>query len=106
MLVSVDAPMTTAEVREQLGGALAYNMVTTVLGRLFDKGRVTRELAGRAYVYRAVRERARVTAFQMRRLLEDDEDRAAVLSRFVGSLSEQDEALLARLLRSAAPEQP
>jgi predicted transcriptional regulator len=100
VLGGADAPMTPAEVRVRLDGALAYNTVTTVLGRLFDKGQVLRESAGRAYAYRAVREQAQVTAFQMRRLLEHDADRAAVLTRFVGGLSDSDEALLAELLRS------
>ncbi|GAA5039749.1 BlaI/MecI/CopY family transcriptional regulator [Actinopolymorpha pittospori] len=98
VLASVDAPMTPAEVREELGDALAYNTITTVLSRLFRKGEVTRELVGRAYAYRAVQEPAAVTAFQMRQLLDHDQNRAAVLTRFVGSLSTEDEALLTRLL--------
>lgn len=98
--------MTAAQVREGLGGDLAYNTVTTVLVRLFDKGQVTREPAGRrAFAYLAVRERAQVTAIQMSRLLDGDEDRAAVLTRFVGTLTEADEALLAHLVRRAEPGQ-
>lgn len=91
--------MTPAQVRERLGGDLAYNTVTTVLSRLFDKGQVTRESAGRAFAYQAVRERAQVTAFQMSRLLDGEDDRAAVLARFVGTLTPADEALLAELVR-------
>jgi predicted transcriptional regulator len=103
VLAAADTMMTPAAVREQLGGDLAYNTVTTVLARLFDKGQVTREPAGRAFAYQAVRERAQVTAFQMRRLLDDEEDRAAVLTRFVGTLTQADEALLAKLVHPAAP---
>ena len=40
-----------------------------------------------------------ITARQMRRLLDARDDRAAVLSRFVGTLSADDERLLADLLR-------
>jgi hypothetical protein len=40
----------------------------------------------------------------MRRLLDGDRDRAAVLTRFVGTLSDADEALLAQLLRPLRPE--
>ena len=103
VLAAGDTAMTPAAVREQLGGDLAYNTVTTVLARLFDKGQVTREAAGRAFAYRAVGDRAQVTAFQMSRLLDADADRAAVLTRFVGTLTHADEALLARLVRPANP---
>jgi hypothetical protein len=43
--------------------------------------------------------RARVTARQMQRLLDAGDDRAAVLSRSVGVLSDDDERLLIDLLR-------
>jgi predicted transcriptional regulator len=94
-------PMTPAQVRDQLGGDLAYTTVMTVLARLSDKGLVTRQRAGRAYAYTAVRDEAEVTARQMQRLLDAGDDRAAVLSRFVGVLSDDDERLLIDLLRRA-----
>lgn len=96
-----DGPMTPGQVRERLGDALAYNTITTVLSRLHRKGRVTRTPVGRGYGYRLVRDPAQVTAFQMRQLLDGDTDRGAVLTRFVGSLSPEDEELLTQLLRSA-----
>nr|WP_238344955.1 BlaI/MecI/CopY family transcriptional regulator [Actinopolymorpha cephalotaxi] len=99
-----DGPMTAGQVRERLGDALAYNTITTVLGRLHRKGRVTRSPVGRGYRYEIVRDPAQVTAFQMRRLLDGDTDRGAVLTRFVGSLSPEDEDLLTRLLRSTDQE--
>lgn len=104
VLAAADAPLTPAAVRERLAAGLAYNTVTTVLTRLHDKGRVTRHPAGRAYAYQAVHDRAQVTAHQMRRLLDEDNDRSAVLTRFVGTLTPQDEALLVALLRRAEPE--
>ncbi|HEY2669817.1 MAG TPA: BlaI/MecI/CopY family transcriptional regulator [Rugosimonospora sp.] len=98
VLVIAGQPLTPAAVRERLPGDLAYNTVTTVLGRLHEKGRVTRDLQGRAYAYLPVQEQAQITAFQMSRLLSDEADRAAVLARFVSTLSPADEAFLVGLL--------
>ncbi|OLB73497.1 MAG: hypothetical protein AUI14_26025 [Actinobacteria bacterium 13_2_20CM_2_71_6] len=94
-------PMTPAQVRDQLGGDLAYTTVMTVLARLVEKGVLTRERVGRAYAYTAVRDEAEVTARQMQRLLDAGDDRRAVLSRFVGVLSNDDERLLIDLLHRA-----
>lgn len=98
-LAAAGEPMTPAQVRDLLGGDLAYTTVMTVLARLAEKGQLTRDRVGRAYAYRAVRDEAEVTARQMQRLLDSGDDRAAVLSRFVGVLSEEDERLLLDLLR-------
>jgi len=100
-LAAATAPLTPAQVRDELGGHLAYTTVMTVLARLYDKGVVDRGRTGRAYAYRVVADEAEVTARQMQRLLDAGEDRAAVLSRFVGALSDDDERLLADLLRRA-----
>jgi predicted transcriptional regulator len=100
-LAAAGASMTPAQVRDQLGGDLAYTTVMTVLARLAEKGVVTRERVGRAYAYTAVRDEAEVTARQMHRLLDAGDDKAAVLSRFVGVLSDEDERLLVDLLRHA-----
>jgi predicted transcriptional regulator len=100
-LAAARRPMTPAQVRDQLGRDLAYTTVMTVLARLAEKGLVTRERVGRAYAYRAVRDEAEITARQMQRLLDAGDDRAAVLSRFVGVLSDDDEQLLIELLRRA-----
>jgi predicted transcriptional regulator len=100
-LAASPGPMTPAQVRDQLGRHLAYTTVMTVLARLTEKGLVTRERVGRAYAYTAVRDEAEVTARQMQRLLDARDDRAAVLSRFVGVLSDDDERLLTDLLRRA-----
>ena len=98
-LAATDQPMTPAQVRDQLGADLAYTTVMTVLARLAEKGLVTRERAGRAYAYTAVRDQDEITARQMQRLLDTRDNRAAVLSRFVGVLSAEDERLLTDLLR-------
>jgi predicted transcriptional regulator len=94
-------PLTPGEVQERLGDELAYTTVMTVLARLYDKGLVTRERAGRAYAYRSIEDAAEVTARQMRRLLEAGDDRAAVLAHFVGVLCAEDEAVLVDLVRRA-----
>jgi predicted transcriptional regulator len=94
--------MTPAKVRETMGEHLAYTTVMTVLGRLYDKGLVSRERSGRAFAYRMVSDGADVTARQMRRLLDAGGDRAAVLSRFMNVLTQDDEALLAGLLQRGA----
>jgi predicted transcriptional regulator len=100
-LAASPRPMTPAEVRDQVGPDLAYTTVMTVLARLSEKGLVTRKRVGRAYAYRAVRDEAEITARQMQRLLDTGDDRAAVLSRFVGVLSDDDEQLLIELLHRA-----
>jgi predicted transcriptional regulator len=99
VLASANAPMTTADVREALGESLAYTTVLTVLSRLAEKGQVGRERRGRAHVYSAVTSQAEVTAARMHKLLDADDDRAAVLARFVGELSEADEEMLLAMLR-------
>jgi predicted transcriptional regulator len=91
--------MTPGQVRDALGAELAYTTVMTVLARLSDKGLVTRHRSGRAFAYQAILDEDEIAARQMRRLLDAREDHAAVLSRFVGTLSADDERLLVDLLR-------
>jgi predicted transcriptional regulator len=98
ILAAHDAPMTPGQVREVLGADLAYTTVMTVLARLCDKGVVTRQPSGRAFAYQAIVDEDEIAARQMRRLLDTRSDRAAVLSRFVGTLSDDDERLLVDLL--------
>nr|WP_202447762.1 BlaI/MecI/CopY family transcriptional regulator [Streptomyces sp. SID5468] len=97
-LWAADGPRTAAQVNEELPGELAYTTVLTILSRLYDKGVLTRHRAGRGYAYAPVADAATHTADQMRSLLEQGPDRAAVLSRFVSELTPQDEELLHRLL--------
>lgn len=104
VLATSARPLTPAEVRRRLGGPLAYTTVMTVLARLYDKGMATRQRSGRAFAYLAVPDLAEITARQMQRLLDAGGDRTAVLSRFVGVLSDDDEAVLAGLLRRPQPE--
>jgi predicted transcriptional regulator len=101
-----DEPLSPGQVRDELGGELAYTTVMTILSRLHDKGSVTRTRVGRAYIYRPAFEQAELAASRMRSLLDSGHDREAVLARFVGSLSADDERTLAALLRRAARGRP
>lgn len=98
LLLASREPLIPGEVLRRLGDTLAYSTVVTVLSRMHDKGLLTRGKRGRAYAYAPVADSHGLTARRMRRELESDPDRAAVLSRFVESLSAGDEALLRRLL--------
>ena len=80
---------------------LAYTTVMTTLTRLHDKGAVDRQRSGRAYAYTPVLDQAGIAASRMREMLDDGQDRRAVLAHFVDSLSAQDERLLSELLRDA-----
>ena len=94
-----DQPMTPAEVQHDLGSRLAYTTVMSTLTRLYHKGLLTRTSRGRGFAYAPAVGEADHTALAMADLLRRRHDRAAVLSRFVSSLSAEDEALLQRLLR-------
>ena len=92
-------PVDTAWVRQRLGGDLAYTTVLTILTRLLAKGVVTRRKAGRSFVWSAVADEAGLAALRMRRLLDQEADRHAVLTSFVTSLPPGDEQLLRQLLQ-------
>lgn len=97
-LCEAPGPATAAWVRERLGGTLAYTTVMTILTRLQAKGAVTRERVGRSFTWTAASDEAGLAAHRMRRVLDGEPDRAAVLASFVSSLSEHDEQLLRDLL--------
>jgi len=98
-----DGPMTSAQVRTALGDDLAHTTVATVLTRLTAKGLVERRRAGRALLYAPTPDPSQVTAVRMRKLLDADDDRSAVLTRFVGDLSDDDEHLLRSMLDDTVP---
>ncbi|MFJ2173069.1 BlaI/MecI/CopY family transcriptional regulator [Streptomyces sp. NPDC101062] len=91
-------PVTAAWVQERLGGDLAYTTVMTILTRLQAKRAVTRERAGRSFEWRAASDEAGLAALRMRKVLDGETDREAVLARFVTALSPDDERLLRDLL--------
>jgi predicted transcriptional regulator len=99
-LWAAGVPVSAGTAKEQVTGDPAYTTVLTILSRLYEKGLVTRERAGRGYLYSPVRDEAGHTAAGMRALLEKGGDRAAVLARFVSELPAEDEQLLEQLLRA------
>ncbi|MET7618025.1 BlaI/MecI/CopY family transcriptional regulator [Streptomyces sp. NPDC005408] len=91
-------PLTPSQVQSALGVSLARTTVTTILSRLYEKGTVTRVRSGRGYAYTPTEDAAGLTARRMHSELEKDDDRSAVLTRFVSQLSDDDERLLRSLL--------
>lgn len=98
VLQKAGAALSPGEVRERLGGDLAYTTVVTILSRLHAKGVLDRRKSGRAYLYAPVADQPGLAARRMARVLDSEDDREAVLARFVSSLSDSDEELLRRML--------
>ena len=98
VLQAAGTALTPGEVRDRLGGELAYTTVVTILSRLHAKGVLTRLRSGRAYSYAPVADEPGLAARRMRGVLEGEADREAVLARFVSGLSAADEQLLRRML--------
>lgn len=97
--------LSPADVRERVGGDLAYSTVVTILSRLHAKGVLQRHKDGRAYRYTPVADQPGLAARRMTRVLDSEPDREAVLARFVSGLSDRDEDLLRRMLEET-PDQP
>jgi predicted transcriptional regulator len=98
ILHAAGEPLSPADVRERLGGELAYTTVVTILSRLHAKGVLDRERAGRAYRYTPVADEPGLAARRMASVLAAESDREAVLARFVSGLSDEDEQALRRML--------
>lgn len=103
-LWSSPSALTPSEVRDALGGELAYTTVMTVLGRLWEKGMARRERRGRAYAYWPSLAEADFVAQRMRAALDRTVDRETTLARFVGELSVKEERALRRILGSLTNE--
>jgi predicted transcriptional regulator len=91
-------PLTPTQLHATLGNDLAYNTVHTILTRLCDKGLVVRTTIDSRPAYAPAQGAAEWAASQMRAVLERGNDRAAILHRFVSSLSPADEAALRSVL--------
>jgi predicted transcriptional regulator len=92
------------QVRAELGRAVAYTTVMTVLDRLFKKGILERQRSGRAYVYSAVASpeqlQSSVAIGLLDRLLGRGRDVASpVLSNLVDTVGDRDGQLLDELDR-------
>lgn len=94
-------PASTAWVQRRLGDSLAYTTVITILTRLLAKGAVSREKVGRSFVWTPAADEAGLAALRMRRVLDGESDRQAVLARFVTALPPGDEQVLRELLERA-----
>ncbi|KAA0921558.1 BlaI/MecI/CopY family transcriptional regulator [Streptomyces apricus] len=103
-LRAAEGPATAGWVQERLGGDLAYTTVITILTRLLAKGAVTRERVGRSFAWTSASDEAGLAAHRMRRVLDAESDREAVLASFVTSLAPDDERLLRELLGRAKAE--
>jgi BlaI family penicillinase repressor len=93
-----------SDVRKALDHAAAYTTVMTVLDRLYKKGVLDRERAGRAYVYSAAASpeqlQSSLAVGLLRRLLGGGREAAApVLSNLVDAVGERDRQLLDELDR-------
>jgi predicted transcriptional regulator len=97
-LWAAEKPLTAGDVVEALGDELAYTTVQTILARLHGKGAVHREQVGRAHAYTPVLDKAGLAANRMRAMLDRGGDHAAILTRFVGTLSPDEERTLTQLL--------
>ena len=107
VLWAADGPLAPVSVHAQLNASgleLAYTTVTTTLTRLNAKGLVSREAAGRGFLYAPTTQAADDAARRMHELLAAGPGREAVLSRFVATLSSEDETALLELLRRSGGE--
>ncbi|GAA1088399.1 MULTISPECIES: BlaI/MecI/CopY family transcriptional regulator [Kitasatospora] len=101
LLREAPGPATAGWVQERLDGGLAYTTVVTILSRLHAKKAVSRTRSGRSYHWQAA-DAAGLAALKMRRVLDSEADRDAVLASFVSALLPHDEVLLRALLDSAS----
>jgi predicted transcriptional regulator len=66
----------------------------TILTRLHAKGAVARQRAGRSFEWTTIADEAGLAALRMRKVLDAETDREAVLARFLTSLAPGDEQVL------------
>ncbi|MDI3384881.1 BlaI/MecI/CopY family transcriptional regulator [Streptomyces sp. B-S-A8] len=97
-LRAADRPVNAGWVQERLGAGLAYTTVMTILTRLLAKGTVTRRREGRSFVWEPAADEAGLAALRMRKVLDGEADREAVLTSFVTTLGPDDEQLIRALL--------
>ncbi|WP_030273099.1 BlaI/MecI/CopY family transcriptional regulator [Streptomyces sp. NRRL B-24484] len=102
VLREAPGPATAGWVQQRLDGGLAYTTVVTILSRLHAKNAVSRTRSGRSYHWQAAADAAGLAALKMRRVLDSEADRDAVLASFVSALLPHDEVLLRTLLDSAS----
>ncbi len=77
----------------------AYTTVMTVMDNLYRKGWLSRELDGRAYSYRATRDRLQAATDALRALLADSGDPAEALLHFARSATHAESQAMTRGLK-------
>jgi predicted transcriptional regulator len=104
ILRTASEPMSPGDVRDRITAGeqptLSYSTVVTIMSRLYDKGLLARQRAGRGFSYTAVDD-ASLAANRMSSALGSGLDHGAVLSQFVSGLSRRDARLLRTLLADA-----
>lgn len=97
---------TVRDVLEQLQAdrEIAYTTVLSTMDNLYRKGHLTREKDGKAHRYRTAVSHAEHTAGLMRHALSGGPDSEAVLTHFVGEMSEDDLTRLQQVLARRAQE--
>ncbi|MFE4451211.1 BlaI/MecI/CopY family transcriptional regulator [Streptomyces sp. NPDC056796] len=103
-----DRPATVREVVDSINlrRPAAYTTVMTVTTILHNKGWLTREKQGRAWLYTPVRSREAYSAALMEDALGASEDRSVALAHFVRGMSEDEVAALRDALRAAGRDLP
>jgi predicted transcriptional regulator len=103
-LWDLDGQGTVRDVLEkiQLEREIAYTTVLSTMENLYRKGHLTREREGKAYRYRTALTHAEHTAGLMREALSGGQDTDAVLTHFVGDMSEHELDRLRDVLRRRA----
>lgn len=96
-------PATVQDVLASLSTSrkLAYTTVMTVMDNLHRKGQVTREMSGRAWLYRPVRTQAQHAAALLQDVLAESADRQEVLMHFVADLDSDSVTQLRSAVESA-----
>jgi predicted transcriptional regulator len=105
ILRAASGPLSPGDVRQRVAGPgaeLSYSTVVTIVSRLYDKGLLARQRAGRGFTYTPLDE-ASLAASRMSQALGSGTDHDAVLSQFVSGLSGRDARLLRRLLAGQDP---
>lgn len=96
-------PATVRDVLAALSASrtLAYTTVMTVMDNLHRKGQLSREMSGRAWLYRPVRTRAEHGAALLQDVLAESGDRQEVLMHFVADLDSDSVAQLRSAVEAA-----
>lgn len=104
---SREHPVAVREILEDLQREriLAYTTVMTVMDNLRRKGMLTREKAGRAFLYRPAQTREQHTAAFMGEILAGSPDRQVTLLHFLEQIPADEAARLREALDGHRPEE-